>query len=154
MDGKPNAIPLQNCKVKTKFEFKFENKKKSTYGCISWIHQGNLYTSVTVWFIGVNLVIFLIHQYCSRLIQKIYLKTNKKNFNLGWVLVWFMVFNASFNNISVISWWSVLLMEETGVPGDNHPPAASHRQTYHIMLNRRRGIQTKNISGDRYWLPS
>jgi hypothetical protein len=25
-----------------------------------------------------------------------------------------MVFNATFNNISVISWWSVLLVEETG----------------------------------------
>jgi hypothetical protein len=31
-----------------------------------------------------------------------------------------MVFNATFNNISVISWWSVLLVEETGVPGENH----------------------------------
>ena len=30
--------------------------------------------------------------------------------------VWFMVLNATFNNISVISWWSVLLVEETGVP--------------------------------------
>jgi hypothetical protein len=30
-----------------------------------------------------------------------------------------MVFNATFNNISVIS-WSALLMEETGVPGENH----------------------------------
>jgi hypothetical protein len=29
----------------------------------------------------------------------------------------FMVFNATFNNISVISWWSVLLVEETGGPG-------------------------------------
>jgi hypothetical protein len=29
---------------------------------------------------------------------------------------WIMVFNATFNNISVILWWSVLLMEETGVP--------------------------------------
>jgi hypothetical protein len=29
-----------------------------------------------------------------------------------------MVFNATFNNISVISWWSVLLVEETGVPGE------------------------------------
>jgi hypothetical protein len=27
-----------------------------------------------------------------------------------------MVFNATFNNISVISWGSVLLAEETGVP--------------------------------------
>ena len=26
---------------------------------------------------------------------------------------WFMVVNATFNNISVISWWSVLLVEET-----------------------------------------
>jgi hypothetical protein len=30
-----------------------------------------------------------------------------------------MVFNATFNNISVISWWSVLLVEETGVPREN-----------------------------------
>ena len=34
--------------------------------------------------------------------------------HVGW-LVWFiMVFNATFNNISVISWWLVLLVEETG----------------------------------------
>jgi len=31
-----------------------------------------------------------------------------------------MVFNATFNNISVISWQSVLLVEETRVPQDNH----------------------------------
>ena len=30
-----------------------------------------------------------------------------------------MVFNATFNDISVISWWSVLLVEETGGPGEN-----------------------------------
>ena len=28
-------------------------------------------------------------------------------------LIWFMVFDATFNSISVISWRSVLLMEET-----------------------------------------
>jgi hypothetical protein len=32
-----------------------------------------------------------------------------------------MVFNATFNNISVKSWMSVLLVEETGVPRENHP---------------------------------
>jgi hypothetical protein len=32
----------------------------------------------------------------------------------------FLVFNATFNNSSVISWQSVLLVEETGVPGVNH----------------------------------
>ena len=30
------------------------------------------------------------------------------------------------NNISVISWRSVLLVEETRVPGENQRPAASH----------------------------
>jgi len=39
------------------------------------------------------------------------------------------MFNATFKNISVISWWSVLLVEETGVPGENHRPFASHWQT-------------------------
>jgi hypothetical protein len=37
-----------------------------------------------------------------------------------------MVINATFNNISVLSWRSVLLVEETGVPGEYHRPVASH----------------------------
>jgi hypothetical protein len=37
-----------------------------------------------------------------------------------------MVLNATFINISVISWRSVLLVEETGEPGENHRPVASH----------------------------
>jgi hypothetical protein len=40
-----------------------------------------------------------------------------------------MVFNATFNNISVISWRSVLLTEKTGVPRENHRPVVSHWQT-------------------------
>jgi len=39
---------------------------------------------------------------------------------------WFMVLNATFNNSSVRSWRSVLLVEETGVQGENHRPVASH----------------------------
>jgi hypothetical protein len=31
-----------------------------------------------------------------------------------------MVFNATSNNSSAKLWWSVLLVEETGVPGENH----------------------------------
>ena len=46
------------------------------------------------------------------------------------LLVRVMVFNATFNNISVISWRSVLLVEETGVPRENQQPAASHWQTW------------------------
>jgi hypothetical protein len=41
-------------------------------------------------------------------------------------MVWFMVLNATFNNISVISWQSVLLVEETRVPGENHRQTLSH----------------------------
>jgi hypothetical protein len=32
----------------------------------------------------------------------------------------FMVLNATFNNISVTLWGSVILVEETGVPAENH----------------------------------
>jgi hypothetical protein len=42
-------------------------------------------------------------------------------------LCFFMVFNATFNNISVISWRSVLLVEETGGPGENHRPVDHDR---------------------------
>ena len=46
-----------------------------------------------------------------------------------------MVFNATCNNISVISWQSVLLVEETC---ENHRPVASTviDQFYLIMLYR------------------
>ena len=36
-----------------------------------------------------------------------------------------MVFNTTFNNISIILWQSVLLVEETGVLGENYQPVAS-----------------------------
>jgi hypothetical protein len=45
------------------------------------------------------------------------------------VLVRFMVFNATFNNISVTLWRSVLLVEDRGVLGKKHRPVASHWQT-------------------------
>jgi len=37
-----------------------------------------------------------------------------------------MMFNATFNNISVILWRSVLLAEETRIHGENHGPVTSH----------------------------
>jgi hypothetical protein len=42
-----------------------------------------------------------------------------------------MVLNATFN---IISWQSVLLVEETGVPGENRRPVASHWQTKASMF--------------------
>ena len=40
------------------------------------------------------------------------------------------------SSISLILWRSVLLLEETGVPRENHRLVECRRQTYHIMLYR------------------
>jgi hypothetical protein len=62
----------------------------------------------------------------------IYMRVSEK-----WTLIYlpsfsvrFRVFNATFNNIPVISWRSVLLVDEIGVPRGNHRPATDHWQTW------------------------
>jgi hypothetical protein len=60
------------------------------------------------------------------------------------------VLSDTFNNIAVISWRSVLLVVETGVPGENHRSAGSHWQTLsHNVVSSTphlSGIQTTNFS--------
>jgi hypothetical protein len=53
---------------------------------------------------------------------------------LYWLFVCFMVFNATFNNTSVISWRSVLLVEETGEPEETTNLPQVTDTLYHIML--------------------
>jgi hypothetical protein len=48
-----------------------------------------------------------------------------------------IVFNATFKNISVISWRSVFFVAETGVPGDNHRPVARHNVISGVHLLHR-----------------
>ena len=57
-----------------------------------------------------------------------------------------MEFNATFNNISAISWLSVLLVEETGVPWENHKPATSHWQplSHNVALSTSRHERDSN----------
>jgi hypothetical protein len=66
-----------------------------------------------------------------------------------------MVFIATSNNISVILWQSVLLVEEIGVPRENHRPAASHWQTlsHNVVLSTLclNGIRI-HVRGDRHWM--
>ena len=57
-----------------------------------------------------------------------------------------MVITATFNNISVIWWWSFLLLEETRVPGENHRIVTSYLQTLshnvELSIPRLSGIRT------------
>ena len=62
-----------------------------------------------------------------------------------------ILLNATFNNIVVISWQSVLLVEEAGAPGYNQRPVANHWQIlssdilYRVCLTMS-GIWTHNFT--------
>jgi hypothetical protein len=60
-----------------------------------------------------------------------------------------MVLNATFNNSSAISWRSVLLVEETGEPVENHWPVKSHLGKLELIAHETDeiGAQIKQIEG-------
>ena len=53
-------------------------------------------------------------------------KIESFQFKVEVILFILFVLNATFSNISAISWRPVLVVEEAGVPGENHRPWASN----------------------------
>jgi hypothetical protein len=53
--------------------------------------------------------IYIILQFTGRIVTGFY-QMHPVDIGLG-----FMMFNTTFNNISVISWWSVLMVKETTI---------------------------------------
>ena len=66
-----------------------------------------------------------------------------------------MVFNATFKKYFsyIMTWWSVLLVEETGVPGETTDMLQVRQTLSHNVVSsttRLGGIRTHNVSIDRH----
>ena len=77
-------------------------------------------------------------------------KWSNRNMSLYDQRVGVMVFNPTFNNISVLSWWSVLLVEKT-TDLSQVSDKLDHIMLYQVHLTISR-IRTHNVSGDGHWL--
>jgi len=102
----------------------------------------------------------------SKMIRKVWrcrgVIGNCKSVNHRSVRIMVMVFNTTFNNISVILWLWIVFVEETGWSGENHRPAVSYWQTLSHTSVSSTPVQTdavystsslKQQSADRHVAP-
>ena len=87
---------------------------------------------------------------------------NVNNFEMDAFLwnLWlgFMMLNATFNNISVILWRSVLLVEEIGLSEEKRRPVTSHWQTLsHYVVSKIKLLWSRcqnNKKGTTFYMPN
>jgi len=63
-----------------------------------------------------------------------------------------MVFYATFNNISVISWRLVLMVAKTGVPGENHRPPQITDKLFHVNVVSSTSRHQRDTNSQRLFL--
>jgi hypothetical protein len=89
---------------------------------INVILYASTYTGVQYHMVFVSATVSISN---GKIVERVEINTHNKQIHdcsLSCFGVRVMVFNATFNNILVISWQSVILMEETG---ENHRPAGA-----------------------------
>ena len=59
------------------------------------------------------------------------------------------VLDATFTNISVISWRSCLMVEQTRAPRENHRPAAMYLQTLSLKVVSRTPGHERDFNSQR-----
>ena len=101
---------------------------------VSWKYRSLLYVVFRLIFRGrlLHIIPFYLYMYVN-LIVLMWWMCICNNVDL----IDFLVFNATFSNISAISWRPVLVVEESVVPGENHRPWASNWYTLSLATASR-----------------
>ena len=123
-----SSLPVKQCTLVVQVQPRVKGLKVKTLNLmVQFSEYGDVVQSL-------NYKLENINSLPGLLVWKIY----KGKFEVVSFVIWFarklivclfvclMALHATFNNIAVISWRSVLLVEETRGPGENHRPVAIH----------------------------